>query len=306
MNKTIISHLAVYDELKLFYSDNKIKFIPYPHIVSIYDNVEENRTTIQTLGTEQGKKNLGIAQDKNSARLSLILNVLQNAGPAASYFFKQKDMTNYNDIFFPDYILKRMKPEILLSSASIVIDLCTINVIVLTGTGVTTGTIGKLSDAKDLFDPQKNAPDSKKKTKSILTKKISILDKATFEIIRKELNQAMLIFMTSDEEFYNDYIKLTQITNPPTRKRKSKIIKATVTVIAIHDLTSELLDGISIKFAGIKGTLITNTDGAITAELPLGAQLGKAVGVDFEKNNFVFTLTIDGLTITIRMIPTGV
>ena len=259
------------------------------------------------MGIIQSRNNKGIATQKKTLKQLVANEILFNAGAAAGYYFSKKDMDNFNNVNFPAKSFSSKRPEVILQIADSVIKLLNDNILLFVGTGITIATIAKLTDARDKFKLVMNAPIMTRKAKTAVTKEISRVDKETFQIIRKELNNEMLVFMISDPKLYNDYIKVTEITNEGVHKHNApKVITAEVTVTAIHDVTEEPLEGITGKFVGKATTYTTDINGIFTAKLKLGAGMCKLVGVDLVANSFAFTLTEAGYSIIIRMVPIGV
>jgi len=307
MKKNIFEHIEVFGQVGTFYDTNTDKFVLYPNIIKTYDKIAYNRQILLDLGIIQARNNKGLTAKKKTLKQLLANEILFNAGAASGYYFSIKDMDNFNNLNFPSKSFPKKRPEVVLQTADAVIKILTDNIADLTGTGVTLETIAKITDARDQFKDVMNIPVITKKSKANVTKEIARVDKKTFEIIRKELNNEMLVFMVSDSKLYNDYIKVIKITNEGTHKHHApKVITAPVSVSAIHDVTGDPVEGVTGKFVGLRTTFITDAEGKFTAKVPLGAGLCKLVAVDFNGNSFAFTLTVEGYSIIIRMIPTGV
>jgi len=262
---------------------------------------------LHDLGIIQGRNNKGLTANKKTLKQLTANEILFNAGAAAGYYFSKKDMDSFNNLNFPAKSFPKKRPEVVLQTADFVIKFLTENIGDLAGTGVTIDSIAKIADARDKFKDVMNIPIITRKLKANVIKEIARVDKETFEIIRKELSNEMLVFMISDPKLYNDYLKVIEITNEGAHSHRApKVITAPVNVSAVHDLTGEPVEGVSGKFVGIKTTFITDAEGKFTAQVPLGAGLCKLVAVDFNGESFAFTQTLEGYNITIRMVPSGV
>ena len=307
MNKTDFEHDAVFAQVGTFYDANIDKFVLYPNIIKTYAKVALNHQTLHDLGIIQARNNKGLTVKKKTQQQLLANEILFNAGAAAGYYFSKNDMDNFNNLNYPAKSFPGKRPEVVLQIADAVVKLLTDNIADLAGTSVTLLTIAKISDERDKFKEVMNIPIITRKSKTNVTKEIARIGKETFEIIRKELNNEMLVFMISDPKLYNDYIKVTKITNEGVHKHNTpKVITADVTVTAIHDVTEEPLEGITGKFVGLATTHTTDINGMFTTKHKLGAGMCKLVGVDLVANSFAFTLTEVGYSIIIRMVPTGV
>ena len=307
MKKQTYEHVAVYGQVGTFYDENLDKFTTYPNIIKSFTKISNNRQTLLDLGIIQNRNNTGIAANKKTSKQLVANEILFNAGAAAGHYFNLNDMDNFNNLNFPAKSFPRKRSEVVLQIADYVINFLTDNIADLSDTSVTVASIAVLKNARDKFKDIMNSPIMTRKAKTTITKEIARIDKETFQIIRKELNNEMLVFMVSDANLYNDYIKITKITNEGTHKHNTpKVITAPVTVSAIHDLTGEPVDGVIGKFVGKRTTFITDADGKFTSIQPLGAGLCKLVAVDFNVESFAFTLTEEGYSIIIRMVPTGV
>ena len=141
------------------------------------------------------------------------------------------------------------------------------------------------------------------KAKTNVTKDIADSDRATFVIIRKELDNLMKIMMVSEKEVYDGYVKITKITHTATRKRASKNPKVSYQLTVLDNTTLLPLEGVAVKFTNIRGTFITDVNGTLTAELPTGGQLGRAVLTNHVTLKFAFALTDTGLVQTIKLVP---
>jgi len=307
MNKTIYGHIVVFGEMDTFYVTNEGKFELYPNIKNSFLKIGTNNQILHDLGIIQKRNNKGITANKKKFKQLVANEILFNAGSAAGHYYNLNDMDNFNNLNFPVKSLIRKRPEVVLQIADYVIKFLTDNIADLSDTSVTIASIANLKNARDKFKGIMNTPNITLKAKTTVTKEIARIDKETFQIIRKELNNEMLVFIVSDAGLYNDYIKLTKITNEGAHKHNApKIITAEVTVSVIHDLTGEPIEGVTGKFVGKKTTFITDVEGKFTAIIPLGAGLCKLVAVDFVAQSFAFTLTEEGYSIIIRMVPVGV
>ena len=307
MNKPNFEHDAVFGQVGTFYLANKEKFVDYLNIQKTFGKIADNHQLLHDLGIIQGRNNKGLTANKKTLKQLLANEILFNAGGASGYYFSKKDMDSFNNLNFPAKSFPKKRPEVVLQTADYVITFLTENIGDLTGTGVTADSIAKIADARDKFKDVMNIPIITRKSKANVTKEIARVDKETFQIIRKELSNEMLVFMISDPKLYNDYLKVIEITNEGAHSHHApKVITAPVNVTAIHDLTGEPVEGVSGKFIGLKTTFITDAEGKFTANVPLGAGLCKLVAVDFNGNSFAFTLTLEGYSIIIRMVPAGV
>ncbi len=307
MKKQTYAHIVVFGEIDTFYVTNEGEFVLYPNIKKSFLKIGTNNQRLHDLGIIQNRDNKGLAANKKISKQLLANEILFNAGSAAGHYYNLNDMDNFNNLNFPAKSFSKKRAEVVLQKADYVIKFLTDNIADLTDTSVTVASIAKLKIARDKFKDIMNIPIMTRKAKTNITKEIERIDKETFQIIRKELNNEMLIFMISNPGLYNDYIKITKITNEGAHKHNTpKIITAPVTVSAIHDLTGEALEGVTGKFVGKKTTFITDAEGKFTANIPLGAALCKLVAVDFIAQSFAFTLTEEGYSIIIRMVPVGV
>jgi len=307
MNIHNFEHDAVFGQVGTFYLTFKDKFEEYPNLQKTFGKIADNHQLLHDLGIIQGRNNKGLTANKKTLKQLTANEILFNAGAAAGYYFSKKDMDSFNNLNFPAKSFPKKRPEVVLQTADFVIKFLTENIGDLAGTGVTIDSIAKIADARDKFKDVMNIPIITRKLKANVIKEIARVDKETFEIIRKELSNEMLVFMISDPKLYNDYLKVIEITNEGAHSHRApKVITAPVNVSAVHDLTGEPVEGVSGKFVGIKTTFITDAEGKFTAQVPLGAGLCKLVAVDFNGESFAFTQTLEGYNITIRMVPSGV
>ncbi len=307
MKKNIFGHIQVFGEVGIFYNENTAKFVGFPKLIATFGKVADRRQLLLDLGVIQGRNNKGLTSNKKLCKQELANEILFNAGAAAGHYFDVNDMDMFNNFDFPEKSFSKLRPEVMLQDSDRVVKLLTDNIGDLTGTGVTIISIAKIETAKDKFIAIMGVPIITRKAKSLVTKQISAVDKETFKIIRKELSNEMKVFLTSDPVLFNKFKKVIEITSEGAHTHRApKVITAPVVVTAIHHLTEEPLVGISGKFVGNKTTFTTDVNGTFIAALPLGAGLGKLVGVDFVAQSFAFTLTAEGYTIIIRMIPTGI
>ena len=307
MKKSVLGHMDVYVMVDKFHLDNIPKFTAHANITATFGKIESNHTLIHDLGAIQSRNNKGLTADKKTNKQILAKQILLNSGVAAAYYSDKNNMDMFENFNFPPKSLARQRPEILLQTTDRVILLLTDNLLELAGTGITTATIADITTARGNFIAATKEPSASRKARTVITSRINKIDKETFQLIRKELSNQMLIFIISDPVLYANYLKVIDITAEGTHKHnKPKVITAEVTVNAIHDVTEEPLEGITGKFVGKATTYTTDVNGLFKAKHPLGAGLCKLVGVDFGAKSFAFTLTEAGYSIIIRMIPTGV
>ena len=305
MKKSVYIHYTVFSELNTFYLSNALKLALYPLIIALFGLIETNRQKLHTAGINQGTDNSGYTENKLILKLDLVSWILFHADPASVSLAKE-NLALSKQLTFKEAILKRMRPEKLLQIADFVIKSCTDNLLALVDTGITAATILKLSTSRDLFSPSANVPNLLIKAKTLVTKDINVTDRATVAIIKNQLNRAMKVIKKVDLVLYNDYVKITEITNEGAHSHHNKVVKAPLTLFVVYDETDEPVVGAAIKIVNIRGTSNTDANGNVVINLPLGDIRGKIVAVDCVNQNFACTLTIDGLTLTIRMKALGV
>ncbi len=307
MKKTILGHMDVYNLVDKFYDDNLAKFTTHPNIIATFGKIKTNNKDLHDFGVIQTRNNKGLTENKKTTKQILAINILLNAGVAAAFYANNGNTDLFNNFNFPPKSFPRTRPETMLQIADRVIDSLTTNLLQLAGTGVTTISIAAIATARDNFIAAMKEPAATRKAKAVVTKQISVLDKATFKIIREELSNQMLIFIVSEPDLYANYLKVIDITAEGVHKHNTpKVLTSDVTVQAIHDLTEEPVVGIIAEFEGNATIYTTDINGMFTAKQTYGEHLCRLVGVNFIANSFTFNNTAAGYTIIIRMVPTGV
>ncbi len=301
MKKPVLEHYNVYDELNTFYLSNVLLFVLYPMLISIFGKVEVNRLALLVLFGKQSKKSKGIASDKKAAKLDLIAELAINLGPAAAYFFSIGNMTLYDLFNFSAADLKNKKPADLIQLSKTAIVVLNDNVLLLHDAGITAASILLIQSALELYALSINDPDQFIKLKSNVTEQITVLDRATFVIVRKELKKGMGIFTKSNPTLLSDFNKIIKITHSSTRKRASKNPKVSYRLTILDAVTLLPLAGVSVKFVNARGIYVTDINGTFTAQLTVGGQLGTAKIVNYDTVNFGFTLTETGMEATINL-----
>ncbi len=306
MNKKNYGNYTEYSELQTFYLSNAAIFVLYPIIVAFFALIESNRHKIHILGVEQSKDNKGLAINKKALKITLANEIIVNADPACAYFTSIGDLVLSEQLKFVFYKLTRKRSEAQLQVADMVISTLTAHLLDLADSGITTATILKITNAKTALAVAADLPKATIKARATITKEIKKTDKENQGIIKTQLTKAIKVIKAPYEDVYNDYMKIIETVNEGTHSHHDTTIKGVYKLILLHDLTLEPVVGAVIKITGQRGTFITDADGSITVTLPIGDYTGKIVAIDFVAQDFTFTLTVDGINETIRLIPVGV
>ena len=306
MNKEVRNRLTVDSLLNTFYLLYKAKLDLNVMIGALFVLLEVNRQKLILLGVDQRGDNTGIAEEKEDDKIVLVYEIIQNAGPARTFFLKNGKKDEANKLKFEPSYLKNMDAEGLKQTGIGMVNDLTKDLVYIGPSGVTALTLGKVTEAIEIFDTEIGKPLEKIKSKGQITSKITITDRAN-QVVLNQLKDAMKFYITSDADMYNEFKSNCKAPKIGVRKATGpRVAKFEVTVEAIHDLTLEPIFEAIVKFANVRGNFITDVNGMIKAKLALGPQLGKIVAVDFINQSFVFTQTEAGYSIIIRMVPTGV
>ena len=158
MNKTILDHYNVFDELNNYFNDNKVALSVFPLIVEIFTLIESNRQILLALFEQQKQKGQGIAADKKALKLFLINQILLSIGTATGFYYNAGNMTLYNELNFPYSELLRKRPADLIQASNGIVKTLKLNIADLTGTGVTIDSIKSISDATSDYSLIINSP----------------------------------------------------------------------------------------------------------------------------------------------------
>ncbi len=307
MNKGLNNNLKVYAFLNAFYIKYKAKLDLNIMIAAFFVTIELNRGELEILIPQSTGDNSGIAKGKKVDRVRLTNEILKNANTAASCLHNAGNLAMAKKLKITRSALNKMTADELNAFAIMVVSECTLLLTDLVDSGVTALTLAKITTAKNLFYTEKDEPTAKIKSNATINEEIAVLDNTNQVIIRDELKGAMMFYMDSEPVMYSEFLKMTKAPKVGVRKPTGKrAIKFEASVQLLHDLTSEPIMYGVVKFVNVRGSFITDENGMAKAMLPLGAQLGKVVAVDFITQSFVFTQTEAGYSIIIRMIPTGV
>lgn len=307
MNKGLNNHMTIYGLLSLLYAKYKAILDLNIMIAALFINIELNRTELAKKIAKAGGDNTGIAEEKQVDRDALTNEILKNAGPASSCLIKKGKLIIGKKIKTTRWALNRMTAEELNAFAKMVVDECTLLLTDIVSSGVTAISLGKITTATGVFYTEKDEPTSNIKSVAIINEEIAVLDKINLDIMNNELKSAMMFYIDSEPVMYSEFLKNTKAPKVGVRKPTGKRAeKANVKVIVLHDLTSEPVVDAVIKYVGTRGSFNTDENGISNTMINLGPQLGKIVSVDMISQSFIFTLTEEGIVITIRLIPVGV
>ncbi len=290
--------------LDAYYKKYKVKIDIYTYLTILYGQIETNRQLLLPLGGKQGTDDTGIAEETSEAKIALVLEILQNAGPAASKFHHlgKKALSILLSFSYSDLI--RMRPEILIQTSNTVVNTCTTNITDLTGTGVTIISLAKVTDAKEAYQPEVNASRIAIRDKTVVTVDISATISENQDIINNQLKGGMMVFMVTEKTMHAEFLKMIELPHEGVHSHHApQGPKAIITINAVNDENSETLENVSVKIVGTRKTFKTDSSGMLAANILLGPGMGKAEKEGFVLQNFVFTLTDKGLVITIRMVP---
>ena len=303
MNKNTFNHITVYGLLYAFYLKYKLKIDVYLFLKSNFANIEINRQKLLPLGGKQGTDNTGIAEETSVARKNLISEIYQIAGPSAAKLYSLGKKAIAKTLKFTKSELLDMRPEILLQTANLVFDTCTSNIDDLEDTGITIESLAPITVAKDLYFPEVNASKAAIRSKTVVTVNIAATIRENTDIINNQLKGGMQIFVVKEPDMYAEFEKMLVLPHEGVHSHHVVTPKAIVTLSILNDTTSEPLDSVTGKFVGTRKSFKSDSSGMLAANLQLGANLGKLEKEGFEPNSFAFTLTDEGLILTIRMIP---
>ena len=306
MKKGVYINYAILSNLKTYYAANILIFVAYPFLISLYLLLESKRVALHDLGIDQGSDNTGIAEKKYVFRIILVDTFLNITEPLAAYYKSKNDLENYRKLKFTRSQLLKARPEALLEIVDGVIAFCPLHQADCTTVGITAGKLAKLTADRNNFEPYANLPKKTIKLKKGITTKINTLNTEVSDIITFQLDGAMRAIIDDEPQAYSDYTLITEPIREGVHSHNIIVAKAPVNFKAIHDLTGEPVADAPFKISGIKGTFTTNAEGKIMANLPLGVYICKIAFIDFVPQSFTFTLTAEGIELTIRMVPVGV
>ncbi len=298
---------AKYDsfiKMKDFRLKNILILTPFAAVIKDFDDLDANTDKITAKLPLQKTDETGIAEDKEKIHDILITKILENSNPTCSYLYSVGDMTNHNKINYSEYALNRLTPADLESAANIVIKVCTEQILHLTTYKVTALTIAEIETAKANYLEKTNQPAEIKIDHKVNTTGIKSLFKNGSKIVKFRLVKSIYAIKKENPEAYETFIDLCHEIQIGVRSHHAPtVITGTVFIKATDSNTEEPLQFVSIKIVGFPEAYVTDENGMVEIEAPIGPQEAKIMAFDHVAKQMSITFTEEDQTINIPLTP---
>ena len=265
MNKNDLDFGTSLDELVLFFSDNAIKFIPFPGLVAAGVKIAAYNTQYIALGNQQMTPITGSTEVKSASRISLESIILSIGRPASGVFFDLGMFDLQAQVKCNPAALSNMRAGRLIAKAENVIKVCTDNILDLATVGITAPKIALLNDSKTLFSSNNIIPNTKIKSRADIGKEIKKLQQVIRTYITNVLTNQMYVFVKIDNPFLESYKHIIKQIHTGIR-HKAPIIPVTKKTLQIFSqATNQFVVGAIAQvfempksYTSIKSGLIRN------------------------------------------------
>ena len=298
---------AKYDtfiEMKDFRVKNILILTPFAAVIKDFDDLDANTDKISAKMPLQKTDETGTTVDKEKAHQVLIEKILENCNPTCSYLFSIGDMTNHNKINYSEYALNRFTPADLESAADIVIKICTEQLLNLAIYKVTALTIAEIATAKATYLSKSNEPAEIKTDHKVNTSGIKGLFRNGSRIVKFRLVKSIYSIKKENPEAYETFINLCHDIQIGVRSHHAPTVVTGSVLMKITDSnTEEPLQFVSIKIVGFPEVYLTDENGMVEIEAPIGTQEAKIMAFDHVAKQISITFTEEDQTINIPLTP---
>ncbi|MEI6820649.1 MAG: hypothetical protein WCL51_01845 [Bacteroidota bacterium] len=283
---------------------NLMQLTPYKGILKDFTDLEVCLDFIDESSPAQNTDNTGIAEDSSSLKLAFVQSIMLNCGPMSSYFFSKNDMTNFRKINYKEYVLKHLKPAELTAAGEIVLKVGTDNLLLLKDYGITIDTLGKITSCNTAYNATSNLPTETKTESGVNTKQINTAFRTLTSIINIRLKNSMLLIKEILPDIYNSFLALSHDIQVGVRSHHDPSIPTGIVHLNVADInTGEGIVGASVKTVGIAEITLTDINGQLELELPLGTHEIKIISFDHKPVQLTVTVTEDEQILDVKLIP---
>lgn len=245
--------LSMYRVVEKLLDDNSIIWNGTPAFVTTKNAFSSKIAAISTASQQQQTINTGIATDKKLLKISLI-NI---AAPVAAAVIAYASQTNNNELLnavnFTQSQLAGTRDDMLGDRCQIIHTKANANLLALAPYGITAPVLTTLQTAITTYTAKVPAPTTAKQSKKTATINIRNLFKETDVILKLQLDKLMLVYKTTNSDFYNNYIGAREIINLGATHTKMEVTVYSVDGSAIEGAYALLLQNNIILYSATSG-----------------------------------------------------
>ena len=243
MDKNDLDFGLSLEELELFFTENALKFAPYPSLVTAGAKISAFNTKYITLGNKQMTPITGSTEVKSASRISLESILLSIARPASGVFFDLGKFDLQAQVKCNPASISRMRGGRLIAKAEIVIQVCTDNILDLAKVGITAPKILILSDSKSAFATNNIIPNTKIKGRADIGHEINGLQQEIRTYVTNVLTNEMYVFVKIDNPFLESYKHIIKPIHTGIRHNAPIIPVTKKTLQIFSQVTNEFVVG---------------------------------------------------------------
>lgn len=198
--------MSMYRVVEKLLDDNNIIWNGTPAFVTTKTAFSSKLTAISTASQQQQAIITGISTDKNILKTSLV----DIATPVAAAVIAYASQTNNNELLnavnYTHTQLIKTRDDMLGDRCQIIHTKANDNLVALAAYGITAAVLTTLQNAITTYTTKVPAPGTAKQSKKTATINLRNLFKETDVILKFQLDKLMLVYKTTNSDFYNNYV----------------------------------------------------------------------------------------------------
>ena len=232
---------SMYRVAEKLLDDNSIIWNGTPAFVTTKGAFSAKITAISTASQQQQAIITGIATDKKVLKTSLI----DITAPVAAAVIAYASQTNNNELLdavnFTRSQLLATRDDMLADRCQIIHTKATANLVALAPYGITAPVLTTLQTTITAYNAKVPAPGTAKQSKKTATINLRNLFKETDTILKLQLDKLMLVYKTTNSDFYNNYLGAREIIDLGSIHTKLKMQVKGENGLGIQNATASLI-----------------------------------------------------------------